>query len=130
MMKSEFEKLIGKEVSYDTFKIYSEVYRVLPENITKEKFVAMLNIEAIPESPEAIARREENERLIQDIKVQIAAKRSEIRWFEQENVRYRTYIEESEDTSDIKSYKRYIRANNEYMNKLRSEIRELKWIID
>ena len=130
MMKFEFEKLIGKEVSYDTFKIYSEVYRVLPENITKEKFVAMLNIEAIPESPEAIARREENERLIQDIKLQIAAKRSEIRWFEQENVRYRTCIEESEDTSDIKFYKRYIRANNEYMNKLRSEIRELKWIID
>lgn len=129
MMKSEFEKLIGKEVSYDTFKIYDEMYRVLPENITKEKFVAMLNIEAIPESPEAIARREENERFVQDIKEQIAAKRSEIRWFEQENVRYRTYIEESEDTSDIKAYKRYIRANNEYINKLRSDIRELKWII-
>lgn len=130
MLKNEFEAMIGKQVAWNTFRMYEDMYSACPENITKQQFVAMLNIEAIPESPEAIARREENERLIQDIKTQIAAKRSEIRWFEQENVRYRTYIKESEDTSDIKSYKRYIRANNEYMNKLRSEIRELKWIID
>ena len=56
MMKQEFEQLIGKEVSYDTFRIYEEMYLAAPESVTKQVFVQMLNIDAIPESEEAIER--------------------------------------------------------------------------
>lgn len=129
MLKSEFEEMIGKEVPYDTFKIYDEMYRVLPENITKEKFVAMLNIEAIPESPEAIERRKKKEEFINDIKDQIAGKKAEIKYFKQENERYRRYIEEEESKEGIKLYRNWIRGNNRYIEKLRAEIKELKWLI-
>ena len=60
MMKCEFEELIGKEVSYETFEMYESMYMALPENISKADFVNMLNIKAIPESEEAIHRRVNN----------------------------------------------------------------------
>ena len=62
MMKQEFEQLIGKEVSYDTFRIYEEMYLAAPESVTKQVFVQMLNIDAIPESEEAIERKEKRSR--------------------------------------------------------------------
>ena len=54
MLKSEFEEMIGKQVTYDTFQMYDTMYNALPENINKQQFVDMLNIDAIPEDPEAI----------------------------------------------------------------------------
>ena len=115
MMKEEFEKLIGKEVSFDTFSMYEAMYNALPENVNKQQFVKMLNIDAIPEDHEAIERRKKREEFINDIKDQIAGKKSDIKYFEQENERYRRYI--------------WIRGNNRYIEKLRAEIKELKWLI-
>ena len=54
MLKSEFEEMIEKQVTYDTFQMYENMYSALPENINKQQFVKMLNIDAIPEDPEAI----------------------------------------------------------------------------
>ena len=129
MMKEEFEELIGKEVSCDTFSMYETMYSALPENVNKQRFVEMLNIEAIPESPEAIERRKKREEFINDIKDQIAGKKAEINYFERENERYRRYIEEEESKEDIKLYRNWIRSNNRYIEKLRAEIKELKWLI-
>ena len=129
MMKEEFEELIGKEVSYDTFSMYETMYSALPENINKQQFVKMLNIDAIQEDPEAIERRKKREEFINDIKDQIAGKKSDIKYFEQENERYRRYIMEEESKEDIKLYRNWIRGNNRYIEKLRAEIKELKWII-
>ena len=129
MMGCEFETLIGKEVSYETFKMYESMYSALPENISKVDFVNMLNIKAIPESEEAIERRKKREKFINDIKDQIAGKKADIKYFEQENERYRRYIEEEESKEDIKLYRGWIRGNNSYIEKLRAEIKELKWLI-
>lgn len=129
MIKEEFEELIGKEVSYDTFSMYENMYSALPENINKQQFVEMLNIDAIPEDPEAIERRKKREEFINDIKDQIASKKAEINYLEQENERYRRYITEEESKEDIKLYRNWIRSNNRYIEKLRAEIKELKWLI-
>ena len=95
MMKCEFEELIGKEVSYETFEMYESMYMALPENISKADFVNMLNIKAIPESEEAIHRRMEKEQLIHDIKQQIADLKEKIS-YEQRNIeRYTCFIEEA-----------------------------------
>ena len=129
MMKEEFEKLIGKEVSFDTFSMYEAMYSALPENVNKQQFVKMLNIDAIPEDPEAIERRKKREEFINGIKDQIAGKKADIKYFEQENERYRRYITEEESKEDIKLYRNWIRGNNRYIEKLRAEIKELKWLI-
>lgn len=130
MLKSEFEEMIGKQVTYDTFQMYETMYGVLPENVNKQQFVEMLNIDAIPEDPEAIERRKKREEFINDTKYQIAGKKAEIKYFEQENERYRRYIEEEESKEGIKLYRNWIRGNNRYIEKLRAEIKELKWLID
>ena len=129
MMKCEFETLIGKEVSYETFEMYESMYSALPENISKVDFVNMLNIKAIPESEEAIERRKKREEFIKDVKDQIAGKKADIKYFEQENERYRSYIAEEESKLEIRFYRNWIRSNNRYIEKLRAEIKELKWII-
>ena len=129
MLKSEFEEMIGKQVTYDTFHMYENMYSALPENINKQQFIKMLNIESIPEDPEAIERRQERERFVSDIKYQIEVKEAEIKCFEQGNKRYRRYIEEEESKERIKLYRNWIRGNNRYIEKLRAEIKELKWSI-
>lgn len=129
MLKSEFEEMIGKQVTYDTFHMYENMYSALPENINKQQFVDMLNIDAIPEDPEAIERRQERERFVSDIKDQIEGKKADIKYFEQENERYRRYITEEESKEGVKLYRGWIRGNNRYIEKLRAEIKELKWLI-
>ena len=129
MLKSEFEEMIGKQVTYNTFQMYDSMYNALPENINKQQFVEMLNIDTIPEDPEAIERRKKRKEFINDIKDQIAGKKAEIKYFEQENERYRSYITEEESKEDIKLYRNWIKGNNRYIEKLRAEIKELKWII-
>ena len=130
MLKSEFEEMIGKQVTYDTFYLYENMYSTLPENIDKQQFIGMFNIDAIPEDPEAIERRKKREEFINDIKDQIAGKKADIKYFEQENERYRRCIEEEESKEGVKLYRNWIRGNNRYIEKLRAEIKELKWLID
>lgn len=129
MLKREFEEMIGKQVTYDTFQMYESMYSALPENINKQQFIKMLNIDAIPEDPEAIERRKKREEFINDIKDQIAGKKADIKYFKQENERYRRCIEEEQSTEDVKLYRNWIKGNNRYIEKLRAEIKELKWLI-
>ena len=129
MLKSEFEEMIGKQVTYDTFQMYDTMYNALPENINKQQFVDMLNIDAIPEDPEAIERKKKRKEFIDDIKNQIAGKRAEIKYFEQKNERYREYIEETESKEYINCYRNWIRGNNRHIEKLRAEIKEVKLLI-
>lgn len=89
MMKCEFEEMIGKEVSVETFEKYEAMYFALPENVNKQQFVEMLNIEAIPESSEAIARRAEREKIIEEIKTKIVELKVE---YEQENSETEKYF--------------------------------------
>lgn len=56
MMKQEFEQLVGKTVEWDVFKMYEAMY--MATDLSKQEFVKLLNIKAIPEDPAAIAARE------------------------------------------------------------------------
>ena len=129
MTKSEFEFLIGKEVDNNTFAMYENMYMALPDNIDKVKFVSMLNINAIPESEDAIRRREEKEQFISGIKDEIAGKKADIKYFERENERYKIMLKD-EDCSEMKtSIKGWIRANNRHIANLRIAIKELSWVV-
>ena len=131
MMKCEFEELIGKEVSYETFEMYESMYMALPENISKADFVNMLNIKAIPESEEAIHRRMEKEQLIHDIKQQISDLKEKIE-YEQRNIeRYTCFIEEAtpEEKEWIKDYKRWIAGSKRIIAIYKAEIKQLKQIV-
>lgn len=47
MMWQEFEELAGYEVSYDTYsKVIEPMYMAIPESITKQEFVKMLDKKA------------------------------------------------------------------------------------
>lgn len=80
MTKQEFENMVGKEVTCEVFATYNAMYMATPESVTKQAFCAMLDTTAIPESPDAIARRAENARLLAEIKAEINALTAEIKY--------------------------------------------------
>lgn len=132
MMKCEFETLIGKEVSYETFEMYEAMYSALPENISKVDFVNMLNIKAIPESEEAIHRRMEKEQLIHDIKQQIADLKERIK-YEQECIdRYTSYLNDTPyyEKDLVREYKSWIADSKRIIAQYKAEIKQLKQIIE
>lgn len=104
MTKQEFETLINKEVTYETFELYESMYNALPESINKQQFVEMLNLKSIPENPEAIRRREENQKIVKEIKQQIKELQEE---YEEENSEterflYPTYSKNVDKKLEIK----------------------------
>ena len=111
MMKCEFENMIGKEVSVETFEMYNAMY--LATDLSKQEFVELLNIKAIPESEEAIARRAQAEAFKNQIREQIATLQEELDsckcWLEFD-INGKVYW-----TREIK--------------RIRNEIKALKWVI-
>lgn len=129
MLKDEFESLIGKEVDVSTFEMYEKMYTALPDNVDKVRFVSMLNIDAIPESVDAIRRREEQERLISNIKNEIAEKRADIRFLKGENERYRIMLND-EDCSEMRdTIKHWIRCNKNRIENLQCEVNDLQFVV-
>ena len=129
MMKEEFEKLIGKEVSCDIFYMYEAMYNALPENVNKQQFVEMLNIDAIPESEDAIKRRENNKALIEEIKQKIKEEREKINNLKKDTAYYKSLIEEETDKEMIDIYKRHISYNMAEARFCKNRIAEYRWII-
>ncbi len=123
MMKQEFEQLIGKEVSYDTFRIYEEMYLAAPESVTKQVFVQMLNIDAIPESEEAIERKEREAERIQQIKRDIADVKEMIKDTKEDLERYKQW------SKDDEYWKSSVRIKRQQLERLQARLRELRWII-
>lgn len=110
-MKCEFENMVGKEVSVETFEMYNAMY--LATDLSKQEFVELLNIKAIPESEEAVARRAQAEAFKSQIREQIATLQEELEsckcWLEFD-INGKTYW-----TREIK--------------RIRNEIKALKWVI-
>ena len=124
MMKQEFEQLIGKEVSYETFRIYEEMYHATPESVTKQKFVEMLNIAAIPESEEAIARKEKAAAVRKEISERIAELK---RWLEITKDELERYIAWSKEP-DGDCWKVDVKIKKGQIKRYRAEIASLKMI--
>lgn len=129
MMKEEFEQLIGKEVSYDTFELYNSMYSVLPDKYTKQDFVNMLNVKEIPENPEAIERRKNKEELIKKYKQMIENKRGQIATLQQDTLYYKRLILEETDKDIVAQYRKHIKYNTAFIKQYRMEINEYKFII-
>lgn len=126
MMKCEFEEMIGKEVSPDTFEMYEAMYSALPESVSKQQFVAMLNVAAIPESEAAIARRAERKRLIDRITAEIDEKRAEIAELKKEIENITAWMNESDD---VNYWKREIKWTKSRIKERQQKIAELKLIM-
>lgn len=127
MMKCEFEEMVGKEVTEETYKIYEQMYTALPEGITKQQFVEMLDISAIPESDSAIKRREEAAKFRQEILNEIAGLQKEVKEVTADIERYKEFIELNDDDKDY--WKSEARRYREYARKLKAKIATLKWIV-
>ena len=129
MLKEEFEELVGKEVSYDTFSMYETMYSALPENVNKQQFVDMLNIDAIPESEDAIKRREDSKALTEEIKQKIREEKEKINNLKKDIAYYKSLIEEETNKEMISMYKRHISYNRAEVRFCKNRIAEYRWII-
>lgn len=132
MMKCEFEEMIQKEVSQEIFEMYDAMYLATPESVSKQDFVKMLNIEAIPESEEAKARKEEIRRFKQEKSEEIEMLKRELN----EEKRRKAEAEEryfywkgEDDAYMIKSCFNDIKYYNQTIKALKQKINELKFII-
>lgn len=130
MMKQEFEQMVGKEVSYETFEMYEKMYMALPESVNKQQFVEMLNLKAIPEDPAAVERREQRKAYIADINRQIEDIKIEIEWHK----RWFNIAKEScehwkgVDKELYESYQNEKRYHSEQIKMYKNRISELKML--
>lgn len=127
MLKSEFEALIGKEVTPETFNIYNEMYLSLPLSFTKFDFVKMLNLDNIPESPDAVERRKKRLEFIESIKQDIEAQKAKLKELKDRLAVQKEYASELGMDAFIKGniayYKRLI-------TETKNEIASLKFLLD
>ena len=131
MMKCEFEEMIGKEVDYETFEMYERMYSVLPERITKQQFVEMLNIDNIPESAASLQRKKEREELVADYKAKIKDLRDNIEYEERQIAVYRQWLKRANGSKEDKAmYRRSIRCRQRYINRYKATICEYRSIIE
>lgn len=126
MMKCEFEEMIGKEVTAETFEMYETMYLALPETVNKQQFVAMLDIKAIPESPEAIARRAENERVKAEIKNNIAELKAEIKDKQNEIENMKSWVSFGDEDG---YWKREIKWTKSIIANKKAQIREWQFVL-
>ena len=121
-MKSEFEQMIGKEVETSTYAIYEAMYSALPEGISKHAFVQMLNIEAIPEARDAVARKEARALYVKDIQAQINDYKGLINYYKKRVESLQELKNDPFWNDEIKLYKKHIKH---YAN----EIKQLKSLL-
>jgi hypothetical protein len=132
MMKQEFEQMVGKEVTCETFEMYEAMYMALPESVNKQAFVEMLNINAIPESEEAVARREANEQRKKAIREEIEKEQKQIaslkKYLEQDCEGLEIWLKDG-DKEMISFYKNNISFWRRSIKERRNRIAELKFLL-
>lgn len=129
MLKEEFENMIGKEVDWETYELYNTMYTALPDNIDKQQFVAMLNIDRIPESEASKQRKEERAQLIAQIKAEIEFNKSLIRQNEEQIERYKQWAAEAITEESRKEWKTWAKEYRKQNERYRAQIRELRQVI-
>lgn len=129
MLKEEFEKMIGKEVEWETYELYNTMYTALPDNIDKQQFVAMLNIDRIPESEASKQRRKEKAQLIARIQSEIEYNKSLIKQNEEQIEKYKQWVAEAITEESRKEFKTWAKEYRKQNERYRAQIRELKQVI-
>lgn len=132
MMKQEFEQLVGKEVSQDTFELYNTMYMALPESINKLQFVTMLDKNMIPEDPAAVERKARREEFIASVKKDIADAKEQLKFHRELCLKAlvaKKYWKGEKDDWMYESYKRDEKYHRYQMKEWQQRINELKFII-
>ena len=119
MMKCEFEEMVGKEVTVETFDLYNAMY--MATDVSKQEFVSMLDVKAIPEAPEAIERREKAEARRKAMREEIAKIKTEIERLKGMRELYRTPLDEF----DKREFKWY----GECIAREKARIAEIKFLM-
>lgn len=127
MMKYEFEEMVGKEVSVETYEIYEKMYMALPEGITKQQFVGMLNISAIPESEDAIERKRKAAQFRLEVLEKINAIKEDIESAQHSIKIYEEYANLGED--DAYYWRSEARHYRDWVKRMRAEIAMLKSVV-
>lgn len=129
MLKEEFERMIGKEVEWETYELYNTMYTALPDNVDKQQFVAMLNINRIPESEASKQRKEEKAQLIAQIKKEIQFNKNLIKQNEEQIERYKQWAAEAITEESRREWKKWAAEYRKQNERYRAQIRELKQVI-
>lgn len=128
MMQCEFEEMIGKQVAVETFEVYEKMYMALPDSYSKQDFIKMLNIKAIPErehSPEYIAMIEDWKRMLKD-------KQGELTYWQERLADHESWVRfwEGDETEDgklqLKWNKDGVKDDKLTIKKIKETIRSLK----
>lgn len=112
MLKEEFESRIGKRVTMETFREYEKMYLAIDAD--KDTFCKMLNLDAIPEDPEAVEARQARAALLQAQKDKINELKQEVKKNE-ENAKY--YLQYFNDRPQAAYYKEAARVAREELRK-------------
>lgn len=112
MLKEEFESRIGKRVTMDTFREYEKMYFAIDAD--KDAFVKMLNLDAIPEDPEAVEARQARAALLQAQKDKINELKQEVKKNE-DNAKY--YLQYFNDRPQAAYYKEAAKVAREELRK-------------
>ena len=127
MMKSEFEQRIGKTVAWETWERYEAMYMAI--DVDKDAFVAMLNVDAIPEDQRAVearaeaeAIREEKRQEVKRLRLEIADAEAQAEWYKNEAIFNRGYVSDS----TINYYKMRARDLRNHAKTLRGEVKTIK----
>ena len=129
MLKEEFEKMIGKEVEWETYELYNTMYTALPDSVDKQQFVAMLNINRISESEASKQRKEEKAQLIAQIKKEIQFNQNLIKQNEEQIERYKQWAAEAITEESRKEWKKWATEYRRQNERYRAQIRELRQVI-
>ena len=126
MLKSEIEALIGKEVTPETFNIYNEMYLALPLNFTKVDFVNILNIDKIPECPDAVERRAKRLEYLASIEQDIETQKATLKELKDRLALYKYYSQTLGADDFIKNEIAYCKR---LITETKNEISSLKFLL-
>lgn len=121
MTRNELEKLIGKYIDYETFELYEKMYSAT--ELTKEDFVKLLNVQAIPEDSRITEQRQD---LLNDIDDQ----NKKLQEAQKELKQWQEWATDENPTSFEQSMARICKHNiaaiKEYLRYLKAELKTLK----
>ena len=131
MMQSEFEEMIGKQVDFETFHVYEKMYMALPDCYTKQDFVKMLDIKAIPErahSPEYL-------QMIEDWKEMLENRKKDLEYWQgrladhESWIRFWTGDETETGQQQLKWYEKQVKEDKLKIKDIKNTIKSLKSLL-
>ena len=125
MMKQEFEKLAGYEVSVEDYnKVIEPMY--MATDLDKESFVKVIDRKRFELKKE---KTEEQKAMEAKLVSEIAGLKKSIEYEKLRILHVESYLETETETEWIKEYKRIIKRAKEEIKCCNNRIKEIRWVL-